>query len=151
MGSTVLVAEPALPGAGTHGAAYAAGAQHAGAVAVLTDAQSAALAADAGLPVLVVDDPRRLLGDMAAWVLRTTDAVPLLLAVTGTNGKTTTVTLIDHLLRRLEREPEQRLARGMPFPTTWDPYFQPVMTLAEVYAYPVLHYRHHRAQLTLDP
>lgn len=56
---------------------------------------------------------------------------------------------IDHLVRSLRREPEDRLTRGMPFPTSWDPYFQPSMTLAEVYAYPVLHYRHHRAQLTL--
>ena len=56
---------------------------------------------------------------------------------------------VDHLVRRLRREPEVRLARSMPFPTSWDPYFQPSMTLAEVYAYPVLHYRHHRAQLTL--
>ena len=58
---------------------------------------------------------------------------------------------IDHLVRSLEREPSERLGRGMPFPTSWDPYFTPFMTLGEVYAYPVLHYRHHRAQLTLEP
>lgn len=56
---------------------------------------------------------------------------------------------IDHLVHRLAEEPEDRLTRSMPFPTRWDPYFQPRMTLADVYAYPVLHYRHHRAQLTL--
>ena len=56
---------------------------------------------------------------------------------------------VDHLVRSLEKEPEGRLARGMAFPTSWDPYFTPSMTLAEVYEYPVLHYRHHRAQLTL--
>lgn len=56
---------------------------------------------------------------------------------------------IDHLVATLEREPERRLGKGMPFPTSWDPYFQPFMTLADVYAYPVLHYAHHRAQLTL--
>ena len=55
------------------------------------------------------------------------------------------------LVRRLESEPEERLHRGMPFPTTWDPYFRPFMTLAEVYAYPVLHFEHHRQQLTLGP
>lgn len=54
------------------------------------------------------------------------------------------------LVASLEREPEERLARGMPFPTSWDPYFTAFMTLEEVYRYPVLHYRHHRAQLTLD-
>lgn len=61
--------------------------------------------------------------------------------------------LADHtvhaLVRSLRAEPEARLHRRMPFPTTWDPYFRPSMSLEEVYAYPVLHYRHHRAQLTL--
>lgn len=61
--------------------------------------------------------------------------------------------LSDHtiaaLVASLKAEPEERLNRGMPFPTSWDPYFTPYMTLAQVYAYPVLHYRHHRAQLTL--
>ena len=57
---------------------------------------------------------------------------------------------IDQLVAGLEREPEERLRRGMPFPTTWDPYFQPFMSVADVYAYPVLHYAHHRAQLTLS-
>lgn len=56
---------------------------------------------------------------------------------------------IDHLVASLEREPEARLGRGMPFPTSWDPYFEPHMTLAAVYAYPALHYAHHRRQLTL--
>jgi hypothetical protein len=56
---------------------------------------------------------------------------------------------IDHLVRSLQQEPEERLGRGMAFPTSWDPYFTSFMSLAEVYAYPVLHYRHHRAQLTL--
>ena len=57
---------------------------------------------------------------------------------------------IDHLVTSLEQEPEERLRRGMPFPTSWDPYFEPLMTLADVYAYPVLHYAHHRAQLTIE-
>ncbi|RIX30834.1 Mur ligase family protein [Amnibacterium setariae] len=90
-----------LPGAGAHGAAYAGAAQQAGAVALLTDAAGADLAAGVDLPVLVVRDPRRMLGEAAAWILRTADAVPLLLGVTGTNGKTTTATLVEHLLRRL--------------------------------------------------
>ncbi len=57
---------------------------------------------------------------------------------------------IDHLVASLEREPEARLRRGMPFPTSWDPYFAPFMTVADLYAYPVLHYTHHRAQLTVS-
>lgn len=57
---------------------------------------------------------------------------------------------IDGLVESLGREPEERLQRGMPFPTSWDPYFSGFMTLEEVYRYPVLHYQHHRAQLTLS-
>lgn len=53
------------------------------------------------------------------------------------------------LVTSLEREPEARLSRGMPFPTRWDPYFKAFMTIEDVYRYPVLHYRHHREQLTL--
>jgi hypothetical protein len=54
------------------------------------------------------------------------------------------------LTTSLGHEPEESLARGMPFPTSWDPYFREFMTLEDVYGYPVLHYRHHRAQLTLE-
>ena len=56
---------------------------------------------------------------------------------------------IQHLIASLGREPEQRLGRATRFPTSWDPYFEPQMTLAAVYAYPALHYAHHRRQLTL--
>ena len=56
---------------------------------------------------------------------------------------------IESLVASLRHEPEERLGRGMRFPPSWDPYFQPRMTLAAVYAYPVLHYEHHRRQLTL--
>lgn len=56
---------------------------------------------------------------------------------------------IGALVHSLEQAPEDRLARGMPFPTRWDPYFEAHMTLFDVYAYPALHYAHHRRQLTL--
>ncbi|MDQ1663533.1 MAG: hypothetical protein QOJ68_3513 [Blastococcus sp.] len=60
--------------------------------------------------------------------------------------------VITGLRRSLEREPEQNLGRGMPFPASWDPYFTSYMTLADVYRYPALHFEHHRRQLTLpDP
>ena len=52
----------ALPGARTHGAEFAGEAAAAGAVAVLTDPAGAELVAATGLPVLVVDDPRAVLG-----------------------------------------------------------------------------------------
>lgn len=57
--------------------------------------------------------------------------------------------VVARLCRSLEREPEQNLGRGMPFPTSWDPYFTSSMTLADVYRYPALHFEHHRRQLTL--
>ncbi len=41
------------------------------------------------------------------------------------------------------------LARGMHFPTGWDPYFRDYMTLADAYHYATQHYQHHRRQLTL--
>ena len=57
--------------------------------------------------------------------------------------------VVIRLCRSLEQEPEPNLGRGMPFPTSWDPYFTPYMTLADVYRYPSLHFEHHRRQLTL--
>jgi hypothetical protein len=53
------------------------------------------------------------------------------------------------LHRSLDRETEQALARGMPFPTSWDPYFTPYMTLTDVYRYATVHFEHHRRQLTV--
>jgi hypothetical protein len=55
------------------------------------------------------------------------------------------------LQRRLIRESEAALHRGMPFPPGWDPHFG-YLTLAEVYRYPTRHFEHHYRQLTLpDP
>ena len=53
------------------------------------------------------------------------------------------------LQRSLARATEDGLRRGMAFPTSWDPYFTPFMTLADVLRFPVRHFAHHRAQLTL--
>lgn len=50
---------------------------------------------------------------------------------------------------RLEKESERSLARTMAFPDRWDPFFTPVMTLADVYAYPTLHFDFHARQLSL--
>jgi hypothetical protein len=40
---------------------------------------------------------------------------------------------ITALQRHIQQEPESTLRRGMPFPTSWDPYFNSYMTLVEVY------------------
>lgn len=57
---------------------------------------------------------------------------------------------ITGLQSRLRRESDSSLRRGMPFPTDWDPYFRPYMTLGEIYRYPNEHFEHHRRQLSLD-
>jgi len=53
------------------------------------------------------------------------------------------------LSRRLEHENSKSLARSMPFPDRWDPFFTPLMTLNDVYAYPTLHFDFHARQLSL--
>ena len=58
----------AIRGVNRHGAEFARAAADKGAVAIVTDADGAAIAADAGLPILVVDNPRGMLGDLSAWV-----------------------------------------------------------------------------------
>lgn len=90
-----------VQGQNRHGAEFAAEAAEAGAVALLTDRAGAVIAEDAPLPILVVDDPRAALGELSAWVYRTTEEPPLLLGVTGTNGKTSTAYLLDGILRQL--------------------------------------------------
>ncbi|MFF2369012.1 Mur ligase family protein [Agromyces sp. NPDC058110] len=90
-----------VPGRNAHGAQYAAAARDAGAVAVLTDAAGVELAAGSGLPILVADDARAALGDVAAWIHRTDENPATLFAVTGTNGKTSVVYLLYGILRQL--------------------------------------------------
>lgn len=53
------------------------------------------------------------------------------------------------LQRRLDQETEQSLALTMHFPTAWDPYFRPSMSVRDVYRYGTEHYEHHRCQLTV--
>ncbi|WP_265523332.1 UDP-N-acetylmuramoyl-L-alanyl-D-glutamate--2,6-diaminopimelate ligase [Oerskovia flava] len=92
----------ALPGERVHGATFVPAAVAAGAHAVLTDLRGAELVAAHGgttVPVLVCEDPRALLGPVAAWVYDTPARHLTTFAVTGTNGKTTTTYLVDHVLR----------------------------------------------------
>ncbi|MEU8226458.1 UDP-N-acetylmuramoyl-L-alanyl-D-glutamate--2,6-diaminopimelate ligase [Kribbella sp. NPDC048915] len=91
----------ALPGAITHGAEFVAKAQRAGALAVLTDPAGQERAAATGLPVLVTDRPRDVLGAVAARIYGEPTSELRLLGVTGTNGKTTTSFLLDSVLREL--------------------------------------------------
>ncbi len=90
-----------LPGRRVHGAAFAADAAASGATAVLTDPAGAEIAAGAGIPVLIADDPRAVLGDVAAWIYRTDENPATLFAVTGTNGKTSVVYVICAVLGQI--------------------------------------------------
>lgn len=109
----------AIAGANRHGAEFAAAAAEAGAVAVITDAAGAAIAAGAGIPVLIVDNPRALLGTLSAWVYGTGTGsdtlsgralaaaskdlppMPLLFGTTGTNGKTSVSHLLEGILQQV--------------------------------------------------
>ncbi|RII42958.1 UDP-N-acetylmuramoyl-L-alanyl-D-glutamate--2,6-diaminopimelate ligase [Galactobacter valiniphilus] len=93
----------ALPGARVHGASFAPAAVAAGAAAILTDADGAAVLGGVGLPVIEVPEPRAVLGAVAAAVYGTRADAPRVLAVTGTNGKTTTTYLLRSLLGALGR------------------------------------------------
>ncbi|RZS34799.1 UDP-N-acetylmuramoylalanyl-D-glutamate--2,6-diaminopimelate ligase [Herbihabitans rhizosphaerae] len=87
----------ALPGAKAHGADFAGDAIHAGAVAVLTDEAGAvrpALAAGE-VPVIVHEDPRAVIGEMAAWIYGEPSLTLSVIGTTGTSGKTTTSYLIE--------------------------------------------------------
>ncbi|MFG2952589.1 UDP-N-acetylmuramoyl-L-alanyl-D-glutamate--2,6-diaminopimelate ligase [Streptomyces sp. NPDC048291] len=85
----------ALPGARLHGADFAAQAAGLGAVAVLTDPTGADRAAATGLPVLVVDDPRARMGELAATIYGRPGRDLLQIGITGTSGKTTTAYLVE--------------------------------------------------------
>ncbi|WP_194764254.1 Mur ligase family protein [Microbacterium sp. UFMG61] len=93
----------AIRGVNRHGAEFAAAAAEKGAVAIITDDAGAGIAASAGLPILIVDDPRGVLGALSAWVYGTgaDDALPLLFATTGTNGKTSVSHLLEGILDQL--------------------------------------------------
>jgi hypothetical protein len=58
---------------------------------------------------------------------------------------------IASLERRLSRENDAGLGRGMHFPARWDPFFKDYMTLAELYHYPTQHFTFHSRQLSLGP
>ena len=57
---------------------------------------------------------------------------------------------IDALQRELTTETDTSLALSMHFPTAWDPYFTPTMSVLDVYHFGTRHYEHHRRQLDLQ-
>jgi len=118
----------ALPGAARHGADFATTAIGSGAVAVLTDdagAKLLALGSDIAVPVLVVAEPRSVVGRLARLIYRSQDADlpgPSMFGVTGTNGKTTTTYFINALLQAMGKKTGligtiEILAGGDPIPS----------------------------------
>ncbi|MCW2638257.1 MAG: UDP-N-acetylmuramoyl-L-alanyl-D-glutamate--2,6-diaminopimelate ligase [Dactylosporangium sp.] len=93
----------ALPGARRHGAEFIAAAAAAGAVAVLTDPAGADRTRAAGLPALVVADPRTVLGVVASRIYGDPTRRLTVIGITGTAGKTSTAYLIESGLRAAGR------------------------------------------------
>lgn len=93
----------AVRGVNRHGAEFSSAAAEKGAVAIVTDAAGADLAEASGVPVVIVDDPRGILGALSAWVYSTgrDDDLPILFGTTGTNGKTSVSHLLEGILGQL--------------------------------------------------
>jgi len=88
----------ALPGAKVHGAAFADQVIASGAVAIITD-QAGAELIGTRIPVVVVSEPRNIVGAIAAWFYDSPFSSIDCVGITGTNGKTTTASLVDQLWR----------------------------------------------------
>ncbi|WP_181608959.1 UDP-N-acetylmuramoyl-L-alanyl-D-glutamate--2,6-diaminopimelate ligase [Nonomuraea soli] len=89
----------ALPGNVAHGAAFSAEAMSHGAAAILTDPAGHDDAARTGLPVLIVPDPRGVLGQIASWVYGQPAHEIAVIGVTGTSGKSTSTFMLEAGLR----------------------------------------------------
>ena len=84
----------ALPGTRAHGADFAVRALAAGAVCVLTD-PTGLDRLPPGTPAVVVAEPRRVLGRLAATIYGDPASRLRVIGVTGTQGKTTTTRLLE--------------------------------------------------------
>ena len=93
----------ACRGERSHGLDYAAQAIAAGATAIAYDASTARNVPDIGVPLIPVDALRSRLGDIANRFYGCPSQSVRVLAVTGTNGKTTVAWLLAQTLQRLGR------------------------------------------------
>ena len=94
----------ALPGTNVHGGEFIQYALRMDAGAVLTDREGADIArvelAEAGVPVVLTEDPRQVLAYCAALWFGAQP--PVMIAVTGTNGKTSVATFVRQIWEQLE-------------------------------------------------
>jgi UDP-N-acetylmuramoyl-L-alanyl-D-glutamate--2,6-diaminopimelate ligase len=125
----------ALPGTRTDGAAHIAEAVVRGAGFVVVGPnqdvrRQARTEVESGALILEVPDPREALGELAAVYHGTDLRCPLLVGVTGTNGKTTVTYLVQHLLEAAgrcvgvigtigARWPKGAVNSGMTTPDCW--------------------------------
>nr|WP_307817738.1 UDP-N-acetylmuramoyl-L-alanyl-D-glutamate--2,6-diaminopimelate ligase [Nocardia acididurans] len=84
-----------LAGAHAHGARFARDAVARGAVAVFTDPAGAELIGAIGVPVLVHDAPRAVLGELSSALYGDPSRKLRIIGITGTSGKTTTSYLVE--------------------------------------------------------
>lgn len=84
----------ALQGAKTHGLNFVADAISNGAVAVLSDKS-----ADISIPIFISKDAKRLVGRISAWFNEEPFSKLFAVGITGTNGKTTSVNLLNQIWR----------------------------------------------------
>lgn len=96
----------AFPGINTHGAHYFAEALGNGAIAVLTDSAGAHIVGELSpsFPTLTVNNPRKSAGVLAAWFYQEPMRDMFSVGITGTNGKTTTTTLLHQIWSAAGRE-----------------------------------------------
>ena len=87
----------ALPGSNAHGARFIDEIVAAGAVAVITDDAGAKLVGTK-LPTIVISNPRLVLGDICSWFYGSPSSSMQIIGITGTNGKTTTTTILNQIL-----------------------------------------------------
>ena len=77
----------ALPGASAHGADFVTAAIQSGAAAILTDAAGQEKAGEVPIPVVMVSNPREILGELSAKIYGDPGESMTLIGVTGTNGE----------------------------------------------------------------
>lgn len=96
----------AFPGEKTHGAKFCIQAMERGALAVLTDPAGAEILDEIenNFPRVVVENPRRSAGIVSAWFYGEPMRDMYSVGITGTNGKTTTTTLLYQIWNTSGRE-----------------------------------------------